>query len=316
MSFKCFYASDIHGSDLLWRKFINAAAFYKADVLIMGGDVAGKSVIPIVQKGNNRYYAAEIAGERTFTEDEVPTLEKRIRDLGQYPYRTTEDDIAALHQDQKAIDSLFLKVMTETLERWVRFAEERLRGKKVRLFVMLGNDDEPAMRDVLARSPMIVDSEDITVELGEGFQMLSCGFANPTPWHSAREMAEEDLLHHLEKLVGELQDPTRAIFNLHVPPIRTTIDVAPRVNDDLSPVIEGGSVVMGSGGSEAVRTIIEKYQPLIALHGHIHESRGIVKLGKTVCVNPGSAYGEGVLHGALFELDKKKGLKRYQLTSG
>lgn len=316
MSFKCFYASDIHGSDLLWRKFINAAAFYKADVLIMGGDIAGKSVIPIIQKGNNTYYAAEIAGERTFTEDEVPTLEKRIRDLGQYPYRTTEDDIAALHQDQKAIDSLFLKVMTETLERWVRFAEERLRGKKVRLFVMLGNDDEPAMRDVLARSPMIVDSEDITVELGEGFQMLSCGFANPTPWHSAREMAEEDLLHHLEKLVGELQDPTRAIFNLHVPPIRTTIDVAPRVNDDLTPVIEGGSVVMGSGGSEAVRTIIEKYQPLIALHGHIHESRGIVKLGKTVCVNPGSAYGEGVLHGALFELDKKKSLKRYQLTSG
>jgi Icc-related predicted phosphoesterase len=301
---------------LLWRKFINAAAFYKADVLIMGGDIAGKSVIPIIQKGNNTYYAAEIAGERTFTEDEVPTLEKRIRDLGQYPYRTTEDDIAALHQDQKAIDSLFLKVMTETLERWVRFAEERLRGKRVKLFVMLGNDDEPAMRDVLARSPMIVDSEDITVELGDGFQMLSCGFANPTPWHSAREMAEEDLLHHLEKLVRELQDPTRAIFNLHVPPIRTTIDVAPRVNDDLTPVIEGGSVVMGSGGSEAVRTIIEKYQPLIALHGHIHESRGIVKLGKTVCVNPGSAYGEGVLHGALFELDKKKGLKRYQLTSG
>jgi Icc-related predicted phosphoesterase len=310
LSFKCFYASDIHGSDLLWRKFINAAAFYKADVLIMGGDIAGKSVIPIIQKGNNTYYAAEIAGERTFTEDEVPTLEKRIRDLGQYPYRTTEDDIAALHQDQKAIDSLFLKVMTETLERWVRFAEERLRGKRVKLFVMLGNDDEPAMRDVLARSPMIVDSEDITVELGDGFQMLSCGFANPTPWHSAREMAEEDLL------VGELQDPTRAIFNLHVPPIRTTIDVAPRVNDDLTPVIEGGSVVMGSGGSEAVRTIIEKYQPLIALHGHIHESRGIVKLGKTVCVNPGSAYGEGVLHGALFELDKKKDLKRYQLTSG
>lgn len=316
MSFKCFYASDIHGSDILWRKFINAAAFYKADVLIMGGDVAGKSVIPIIKKGNNTYYAAEIAGERTFTEDEVPALERRIRDLGQYPYRTTEDDIAALHQDQKAVDDLFLRVMTETLERWVRFAEERLRGKGVKLFVMLGNDDEPVMRDVLAHSPMIVDSEDIAVELGDGFQMLSCGFANPTPWHSAREMSEENLLRHLEKLVGELQNPAQAIFNLHVPPIRTAIDVAPRVNDDLSPVIEGGSVAMGSGGSEAVRTIIEKYQPLIALHGHIHESRGIAKLGKTVCINPGSAYGEGVLHGALFELDRKKGLKRFQLTSG
>ena len=301
---------------MLWRKFINAAAFYKADVLIMGGDVAGKSVIPIVKKENNTYYAAEIAGERTFTEDEVPTLERRIRDLGQYPYRTTEEDIAALHQDQHAVDKLFLKVMTETLERWVRFAEERLHGKGVKLFVMLGNDDEPVLRDVLARSPMIVDSEDIAVELGDGFQMLSCGFANPTPWHSSREMSEEDLQRHLEKLVSELQDPARSVFNLHVPPIHTAIDVAPRVNDDLSPVIEGGSVVMGSGGSEAVRNIIEKYQPLIALHGHIHESRGIVKLGKTVCINPGSAYGEGVLHGALFEMDKKKGLKRYQLTSG
>ena len=316
MSFKSFYASDIHGSDMLWRKFINAAAFYKAEVLIMGGDVAGKSVIPIIKKQNNSYYAAEIAGERTFTEDELPALEKRIRDLGQYPYRTNEEDIAALHQNQKAIDELFLKVMAETLERWVRFAEERLHGKGVKLFVMLGNDDEPELRDILARSPMIVDSEDIPVELGESFQMLSCGFANPTPWHSAREMTEADLQRHLEKLVGELQDPARSVFNLHVPPIRTAIDVAPRVNDDLSPVIEGGSMVMGSGGSEAVRAIIEKYQPLLALHGHIHESRGIVKLGKTVCINPGSAYGEGVLHGTLFELDKKKGLKRYQLTSG
>ncbi len=316
MSFKCFYASDIHGSDMLWRKFINAATFYKADVLIMGGDLAGKTVIPIMKKQNNSYSVAEIAGERTFTEDELPALEKRIRDLGQYPYRTSEEDSAALHQNQKAVEDLFLKVMAETLERWARFAEERLHGRDVKLFVMLGNDDEPVLRDVLARSTMIVDSEDISVELGDGFQMLSCGFANPTPWHSAREMEEADLQQHLEKLVGGLHDPTRAIFNLHVPPIRTAIDVAPRVNDDLSPVIEGGSIVMGSGGSEAVRSIIETYQPLLALHGHIHESRGIVKLGKTVCINPGSAYGEGVLHGALFELDKKKGLKRYQLTSG
>jgi Icc-related predicted phosphoesterase len=316
VSFKCFYASDIHGSDLLWRKFINAAAFYKADVLIMGGDVAGKSVIPLIKRQDNSYYAAEIAGERTFSEAELPTLEKRIRDLGQYPYRTTEEQIAALHQDQKAVDDLFLKVMTETLERWMRFAEDRLHGKGVKLFVMLGNDDEPALREVLARSAMVVDPEDIPVELGDGFQMLSCGFANPTPWHSAREMTEGDLQLHLEKLISELRDPARSVFNLHVPPIRTAIDVAPRVNDDLSPVIEGGSVVMGSGGSEAVRNIIEKYQPLLALHGHIHESRGIVKLGRTVCINPGSAYGEGVLHGALFELDTKKGLKRYQLTSG
>jgi Icc-related predicted phosphoesterase len=315
VSFKSFYASDIHGSDLLWRKFINAAAFYGVEVLIMGGDVAGKAVIPIVKR-SSAYYAPSVAGDKAYSEDELPALERRIRDLGEYPYRMSEDELAAMGQDQHAIDSLFSRIMGETLERWLRLAEERLHGKNVRLYVMLGNDDEPMLRDILVRSPLVIDPEDRSVELGEGFQMLSCGFANPTPWHSPREMPEEVLQKHLEQLVGQLSDPGRSVFNLHVPPIRTSIDTAPVVDDNMSPIIQGGSILMGPAGSQAVRNVIERYQPLIALHGHIHESRGIAKIGKTVCINPGSAYGEGVLHGTLFELDKRKGLKRYQLTSG
>jgi Icc-related predicted phosphoesterase len=315
VSFKSFYASDIHGSDLLWRKFINAAAFYGVEVLIMGGDVAGKAVIPIVQKKSS-YYAPSVEGDKAYSEDELPALERRIRDLGEYPYRMSEDELSAMEQDQQAIDSLFSRIMGETLERWLHLAEERLRGKNIHLYVMLGNDDEPVLRDILARSPLVVDPEDRSVELGEGFQMLSCGFANPTPWHSPREMPEEALQKHLEHLASQLSDPGRSVFNLHVPPIRTSIDTAPVVDDNMSPVIQGGSILMGPAGSQAVRNVIEHYQPLLALHGHIHESRGIARIGKTVCINPGSAYGEGVLHGALFELDKRKGLRRYQLTSG
>jgi len=315
LSFKSFYASDIHGSELLWRKFINAAGFYGVEVLIMGGDVAGKAVVPILSR-NTSFYAPAVTGEQAFTEDQLPALESRIRDLGLYPYRMTVDQLAEVEKDRGAIDALFLQIMRETLERWIHLAEERLQGKRVRLYVMLGNDDEPALREILASSPLVVDPEDRVVELGEGFQMLSCGFANPTPWHSPREMPEEELQRHFENLVSQLGDPTRSVFNLHVPPIRTAIDTAPIIDENLSPVIQGGSILMGPAGSEAVRAVIEKYQPLLALHGHIHESRGTVKIGKTVCINPGSAYGEGVLHGVLFELDKRKGLKRYQLTSG
>jgi uncharacterized protein len=315
LSFKSFYASDIHGSELLWRKFINAAGFYGVEVLIMGGDIAGKAVVPILSR-NTSFYAPAVTGEQAFTEDQLPALESRIRDLGLYPYRMTVDQLAAVEKDRGAIDALFLQIMRETLERWIHLAEERLQGKRVRLYVMLGNDDEPALREILASSPLVVDPEDRVVELGEGFQMLSCGFANPTPWHSPREMPEEELQRHFENLVSQLGDPTRSVFNLHVPPIRTAIDTAPIIDENLSPVIQGGSILMGPAGSEAVRAVIEKYQPLLALHGHIHESRGTVKIGKTVCINPGSAYGEGVLHGVLFELDKRKGLKRYQLTSG
>jgi len=315
LSFKSFYASDIHGSEMLWRKFINAAGFYGVEVLIMGGDVAGKAVVPIVDR-NSSFYAPAVTGEQAFTEDQLPELERRIRDLGLYPHRMTEDELTRIGNDQVALDRLFLQIMRETLERWLNLAEERLRGKGVRLYVMLGNDDEPVLREAIARSPLVVDPEDQVVELGEGFQMLSCGFANPTPWHSPREMPEEELQRHIEGLVSQLDDPARSVFNLHVPPIRTAIDTAPMMDENLSPIIQGGSMLMGPAGSEAVRALIEKYQPLIALHGHIHESRGTAKIGKTVCINPGSAYGEGVLHGALFELDKRKGLKRYQLTSG
>ncbi len=315
MSFKSFYASDIHGSEMLWRKFINAAGFYGVEVLIMGGDIAGKAVVPIVQR-NTAFYAPAVTGEQAFAEDQLPALERRIRDLGLYPYQMTEEKLTAVLHDQGAIDALFLQIMRETLERWLNLADERLRGKGVRLYVMLGNDDEPVLREVLASSPLVVDPEDRIVELGEGFQMLSCGFANPTPWHSPREMPEEELERHIEHSVSQLTDPARSVFNLHVPPIRTAIDTAPVIDENLSPVIQGGSILMGPAGSEAVRAVIEKYQPLIALHGHIHESRGTSKIGKTVCINPGSAYGEGVLHGALFELDKRKGLKRYQLISG
>ena len=315
MSFKCYYASDIHGSELLWRKFLNAGKFYGVDVLIMGGDIAGKAVIPIVAR-DGAFYAPEIAGDQAFREDELPQLEGRIRDRGLYPHRMTADEVAATHGDQAATDALFLHVMEATLTRWLEMAAERLDTARTRVYVMLGNDDEPALRKVLAASPAVVDPEDVVVDLGEGIQMLSCGFANPTPWHSPREMPEAQLRAHLETLVGQLDDPSRSVFNLHVPPIRTSIDTAPVVSADLAPVIQGGAVLMGAAGSEAVRGVIETYQPLISLHGHIHESRGIAKLGRTVCVNPGSEYSEGVLHGALVEFDGKKGLKRYQLTSG
>jgi Icc-related predicted phosphoesterase len=312
---RAFYASDIHGSERLWRKFINSAKFYNVEVLIMGGDLAGKAVIPIVERGGG-FYVSQIAGEQRFEEADLPALEKRIRDLGQYPYRMSDEELEAVSGDQAAIDDLFSSAMAATLQGWLDLAGERLSGTGVRLFVMLGNDDEPALKEVIAASSIAVDCEDRIVDLGDGFEMLSYGFANPTPWHSPRELPEDQLQNRIEQLAQGLTDPGRSVFNLHVPPIDTAIDVAPLVDDNLSAVIVGGNIQMGHAGSTAVRAVIEKYQPLIALHGHIHESRGTVKIGKTVCMNPGSEYGEGVLHGALFELDKKKGLKRYQLTSG
>ena len=315
MSVTLYYASDIHGSDRLWRKFVNAARFYGADVLVMGGDIAGKAVVPIVEE-NGGFRAREILGDRVFGEDELPEVEKRTRDLGFYPLRTSEDELREAREDRGTVDELFRRAMAESLERWLDVAADRLRGSGIQLYIMLGNDDDPALRDVLAASSAAVDPEDETVDLGEGIQMLSCGHANPTPWNSPRELPEEELERHLEELVAKVDDPVRSVFNLHVPPIRTSLDRAPALDETLKPVVRGGSVAMTAAGSQAVRDVIERYQPLVGLHGHIHESRGVAKVGKTVCINPGSEYAEGVLHGALVVVDSKKGLRNYQLVTG
>ena len=305
-----FYASDVHGSDVLWRKFVNAGRFYGVDVLVMGGDIAGKAVVPIVRR-NGGFVARQVTGDRVFGDDELPAVEKRIRDMGLYPLQMSQDELEAAD-----VDAVFARAMAEGLEAWLRLAEERLAGSDIRIFVMLGNDDEPALRNVLARSSLVVDPEDVAVELGDGFQMLSCGHSNPTPWNSPRELAEDELERHLEQLVSQLEDPQSSVFNLHVPPIRTALDKAPELDATLKPVVRGGAVQVIAAGSQAVRNIIERYQPPLALHGHIHESRGVAKLGKTICINPGSEYAEGVLHGALVSLDRKKGLRNYQLVSG
>jgi Icc-related predicted phosphoesterase len=315
VSLTLYYASDIHGSDLLWRKFVNAGRFYDANVLVMGGDITGKAVAPIVRE-NGGFRASEIAGERVFDEDDLPAVEKRIRDLGFYPLITTQEELEAARADEGAVATFFYDAMASSLKRWLDLAEERIAGTGIHLYVMLGNDDEPRLREVLASSRFGVDPEEVTVDLGEDWQMISCGHANPTPWDSPRELPEDELEAHLEQLIAGADDIGRTVFNLHVPPIRTAIDRAPALDETLKPIVRGGTVTMTAAGSQAVRNVIERHQPPLGLHGHIHESRGAVKVGKTVCINPGSEYAEGVLHGALVVLDRKKGLRNYQLVAG
>jgi Icc-related predicted phosphoesterase len=310
-----YYASDIHGSDVCWRKFLNAARFYGADVLVMGGDVSGKAVVPIVS-ATGGYLVRQMTGDKVLTTAELDQIEARIRDMGFYPYRTTDEELDQTWDDPAAVHRVFIDLMRESLERWMTWAEQKLTGTGVQAYVMTGNDDPPELREMIGQSAIVTDPEDRLVDLGEGMTMISCGWSNRTPWNSPREMDEDDLDRHMEKLAAEVPNAQRSVFNLHVPPIRTAIDQAPKLNESLKPVVKGGAVLMESVGSEAVRRVIERHQPMLSLHGHIHESRGAVKIGRTLCINPGSEYADGVLQGALIELNARKGIKSYQLPSG
>jgi Icc-related predicted phosphoesterase len=119
----------------------------------------------------------------------------------------------------------------------------------------------------------------------------------------------------MEEVAAGLKDPERAVFNLHCPPHSTNLDAAPLLDSTLKPVYEGGTMVVAPAGSLATRALIEQYQPLLSLHGHIHESRASQKIGRTLSLNPGSEYSEGVLRGCLVELKGNK-IRGWQFTSG
>jgi uncharacterized protein len=313
---RIYFATDIHGSEVCWRKFLNAGQFYGADILIMGGDVSGKAVVPVVAAPGGGYIVRQLSGDKILSLAELDQAEARIRDMGFYPYRTTDEELEHTWNDPAAVNSIFLSLMRETLYRWLDLAHDRLAGTGIRLYAMTGNDDPHELKQILRASPALTETEDRLLDLGDGITMISCGWSNPTPWHTPREMDDDNLERRIEKTAAEVSNPERAIFNLHVPPARTAIDLAPALDDSLKPVVKGGAVMMKSVGSEAVRRVLERYQPMLGLHGHIHESRGAIRLGRTLSINPGSEYGDGVLRGALLELSGRNGVKSYQLPSG
>jgi uncharacterized protein len=316
VTMRIYFATDIHGSEVCWRKFLNAGRFYKADILILGGDVTGKAVVPVVAAAGGGFRIRQFSGERVLATEEALATETRIRDMGFYPYRTTDEELDEVWDDPDAVQAVFLDQMRTTLERWLDLAEERLSGTGIRLYAMTGNDDPPELQAMLRDSTVLTETEDRVIEIGEGVQMMSYGYSNRTPWHTPRELDDDELEKRIDKLADQVSRPERAIFNLHVPPARTAIDKAPALDASLKPVVKGGSVQMVSVGSEGVRRVLSRREPMLGLHGHIHESRGAVRLGRTLAINPGSEYGDGILCGALLDIDGKRGVRQYQLPAG
>jgi Icc-related predicted phosphoesterase len=311
---RLFYAGDVHGSERCFRKFVNAAAFYDADVLVMGGDITGKVMTPLIEERPGRYTATVFGRtEKAKRPRDVEELEEQIRFNGFYPYRCTPEEYERLAADESYREQVMSEVMVEGVRRWVGLADERLAGTSVRCLIMPGNDDEFAIDEVLA-SARVENPDDRVVRVGD-YQLLSSSWANPTPWDSPREEPEEQLATRFARIAAELDPDLPAIFNLHVPPYETGLDTAAQLDESLGVVTTGGQPNLGPVGSQAVRDIILAHQPLLGLHGHIHESRNVAKLGATICINPGSNYADGVLDGALVELDGAS-VVSYQLVSG
>ena len=303
------FSTDFHGSETIWRKFLNAAKYFDLDALVLSGDMTGKLMIPIVKRPDGRYNATLLREEFVLTEEEIPEFAKKCRMITYIPHVTTPEEVELIATDEEYRESLFERLQQDIVRTWLSLIPERV-PPKCTVILSPGNDDKLSIDDVIRAEvpniPNLVFGEEEVVVLDEDSEILCFGWSNPTPFHSPRECSEEELEARLEAVVARVRDLTTAVFCIHVPPHSSLIDEAPMVDDDLNIVLTAGRPRMIPVGSRAVRRIIEKYQPLLGLHGHIHESPGFVHIGRTQCLNPGSEYAEGILKGFLVEIDGSK----------
>ena len=308
-------AADFHGSTAAWRKFMAAAKQHSAQHAIVSGDLTGKAIVPIIR--SNGHHEGYLFGNKVVTETdaELAAFRQRIENVGFYDDLCDADEARALEADPDRLHQLFVEKMNRRLERWLEFAGEYLQPLGIPLWIIPGNDDDHSVDPILNAAQYARNVDHQVVELDDHHELVSMGDTSMTPWECPRDYPEEHMVVAVRDLVEQIRNPAGAIFNFHCPPFNTKIDQAPALTPDLEIVHEAGQVMMTSAGSPAIRRAVQEVQPLLSLHGHIHEARGVQKLGRTVALNPGSEYAEGVMKAAIVNLEPTR-VKGYMLISG
>jgi Icc-related predicted phosphoesterase len=312
-----FFATDVHGSERCFRKWLNAAEGYGADLLVMGGDLTGKVIVP-VHRSNGGFVARWRDRDNQLDgRDALVEFERLVADTGAYTWVCEREEAAQTFEDEAATERLFTRLAAERIAEWVQLADARLSDGAVRAFIIAGNDDPHEVDEALDAGRALQNADHRITWLDDWLPMLSLGDSTPTPWNSPREIDEDEYERELDQLVAQLDDPRTAVFNLHVPPYDSSIDLAPELDAELRVRYTSvGEPRMAPVGGKAVRAAIERHQPLVGLHGHVHEARGRAKIGQTACFNPGSVYQRGVLSGVLLRISQRKGVRDYTFTNG
>ena len=302
---KMFFASDLHGSNVCFKKFVNSAKFYGVDVLVLGGDLTGKAVIPIAEQEDGTFVALQ-HGEQVQIADK-----ERARRLRQAARQHGFLSCGHVGVGVPAPEGAIRRRSSRRCSRssfWSACGNGRaspprkLKGTDIPLVTVPGNDDFVEIDEILTQAPVFDFHEMQVCEFKGGYQMLYCGGSTPTPWDTEREYTEEQYVTRFAELLPQVTDMSRCIFNVHVPPFGTALDACPKLDKNLKVVYEMGLPAQVHAGCQTLIDIIKEHQPLLGLHGHIHEGRAKINIGKTICINPGSVYPEGILQGALITL--------------
>lgn len=301
---KIWFCTDIHGSNACFRKFLrlfdidaDKNPMMKPNVMIIGGDITGKELVlikKIEDSGlSNRYeYIDREGNTKNVTEKNIEDELNFLKDSGRYPIICDKTEYQRLEYNPHLKDKRLDQERKKRVEEWMVLLKEKINNNPgIQVFINCGNDD-PLFVDRLLGD---FQPEGKVITLKGNVKLLSLGFSNKTPWKCPRDVDEEVLRQRISEMTEQISRDDILIFNFHCPPLNTVLDEVYEVDDNLQKKNYKRHV-----GSSSIREAIERFKPILSLHGHIHEVKYSEKIGETKCVNPGSNYQNGILQGAYF----------------
>ena len=306
---RLFYATDLQGSEHCWNKFLMAGEIHRADTLILGGTLLAQGVHCLVKSRGSTWSSR--LGRRVLearTRHELEQLENHVRNRGLYPYRTTEQERLQLEKSPQLFKTVYQRLAVQTLTRWISQARELCRQAGRRVY-LTPHSIAPVLPGTLEGdcNGDIVWAQQGVFQLDPDHQLLSHACTHHTPFDCAEAAEDDTLISSLDTLVRQLDDVYNAVFSFHAPPHDSGLDHAPE---------PGRAASLFPIGSRAVRWVIETHQPLLSLHGMVPvPGRRFARIGRTLCVNPGSFCSDSVLSGMLFVLDRT-GIRSFQPVQG
>ncbi|TFG12661.1 phosphoesterase [Candidatus Thorarchaeota archaeon] len=300
---RLFFSCDAHGSVPVLRKMARVHQKYNCDVVMMCGDLTGKALVPIIEEKPGEWWSAPYGKKEKYkSQEKLDEAKKMYEKRGFYWFMTTQGELEELQQDKERVQALFNKLMEDRMEWWLDFVRDAV-PSDIKVVISPGNDDHEVIDHLIKENEQAIYPIERVVQIDDTHSMISCEWVNTTPWENTpRECSEEELMDKLETEFDRVDNYENLLCNFHAPPYGTRIDLAPKLDENLQVKVRFGRPPMENVGSTSVRKAFEKYQPMLGLHGHIHESAGTEHIGRTLCINPGSVYLQGMVNAFVIDL--------------
>lgn len=311
---KIFFATDLHGSEPCFKKFLRAGTFYGADILFLGGDYGAKELVLFSnsEKGVDTFSGSG-QHQHFASTDDFDRYVLWCKASGRLMKRV--DASVLQHIAPASYHDLFDRTLNDTFATWAEMARDAFRRDGIPIYVIPGNDDSPRTDHYFTSEPFVFMHRRTAELRASLITLLGWGGSNPTPWHTPREYPEHQIRSELEQALKLRSHAGPMVLLAHPPPFGCGLDLVPEITKTLSYRLSFGSSAMVPIGSSAVREFVEEHQPLIGLFGHVHEGRGYHMIGQTLCINPGSAFHTGRLLGCILSITDGR-VDDFQLTDG